>query len=255
MPNLIAVILVLIVGSCLGSFFNVCIYRIPIKKSIVFPPSYCPACSKPIPAWLNIPILGYLLSAGKCKNCKQKIHWHYILVESVAALIFLVLFLRLGGQFSFLFFKYAVFFSFGLIIFFIDLFHQIVPDGLSLPLIPLGLIAALLPANEIGVLSSGVGMAAGFSFFYAIAYSYWKITGKMGLGGGDIKLIAGIGAFVGVAGLLFTILVSSVIAFLFILILRHDVKKELSFAPFLISGVFLYIIFGVRLITWYANLF
>ncbi len=246
---------VFILGSCLGSFFNVCIYRIPLKESIVFPASHCPECKKPIPFWLNIPYLGYILTLGKCRNCGSKIHWHYMLVEISTAVLFSLLYLRFYGNFSFIFFKYAVLSGFFVIIFFIDLFHSIIPDKLSLPLIPLGLLASLHPASDISLTYSLLGGFIGFIFFYAIAFFYWKLTKREGMGGGDIKLIAGIGTFVGLTGVFFSILSSAVIALLVILISRHNLKKEFPFGPFLVIGTLFYIFFGNRIITWYLDLF
>lgn len=248
-------ILIVVIGSSLGSFFNVCIYRIPQKKSILFPSSYCPHCSKPIRLMFNIPLIGFFLTKGKCLRCSAKIHWHYPLVEFLSAFLFLMLFLRFRQQFTFLYFKYALLTAVFIIIFFIDFFHKIIPDVLSLPLIPLGLIAAFHPANEIGFLSSLIGGASGFLLFYMIALVYSRLTGKMGIGGGDIKLIAGIGTFVGVSGILYTILSSSVLALLLILMIRHDLKKEFPFGPFLIAGTLSYVFFGYVIINWYLNLF
>ncbi len=248
-------LLIIIFGSCLGSFFNVCIYRLPLKKSLVLPSSYCPGCSKPIPFWLNIPLIGFFLTLGKCRECGSKIHWHYPLVEFLTPLLLLLLYLRLDYSFSFIYFKYAVLLGFFVIIFFIDSFHQIIPDALSLPLIPLGLIASIHPQNDVGIYSSLIGAAGGFLLFYVIAWSYWKLTGKMGVGGGDIKLIAGIGAFIGIYGILFSILASSIIAVIVILLIRHDIKKVFPFGPFLIIGTLIYLFFGYRIINWYLSLF
>ena len=255
MPLLFQIILIIILGSSLGSFFNVCIYRIPAKKSLVFPSSYCPNCHTPIPFWLNIPILGFLLTRGKCKECRTKIHWHYPLVEFIAVFLFLMLFFRLGNDFSFIYFKYSILVGVFIIVFFIDIFHQIIPDVLSLPLIVLGLLAALHSANDITLRSSLLGAATAFLLFYLIALAYWQFTGKMGVGGGDIKLITGIGAFIGFTGILFTILVSSVTALVILLIIRYNLKKEFPFGPFLITGTLIFIFFGSRIISWYLDLF
>ena len=249
------ILLIIVISSALGSFFNVCIYRIPSKKSIVFPSSYCPTCSKPIPKYLNIPLIGFFLTMGKCRECGTKIHWHYPFVEFLTVLLMLSLFFRLGGEFSFVYFKYAILIGFFIVIFFIDLFHKIIPDVLSLPLIPLGIIAALLPYNDISLVQSLIGGVSGFLLFYLLSLSFYKVTGKIGLGGGDIKLIAGIGLFVGITGILFSILISSVIALVVILLMRHDLKKEFPFGPFLITGTLIYIFFGYRIINWYLGLF
>ncbi len=249
----IEIIIIIILGSAFGSFFNVCIYRLPAKKSIVFPASHCPECSVPIPIWLNIPIIGYLISKGKCKQCDSKIHWHYPLVEFITPVLFLLLYARLG--ISIPFFQYLILFSFGIVIFFIDAFHQIIPDSLSLPLIPIGLIFSLLPMSSISFRNSLLSAIAGFLLFFLLSWSYMKLKGQMGLGGGDIKLIAGIGAFLGIAGLIFVILVSSIIGIITIIIIRHDLKKHFSFGPFMVIASILYVLYGIRIIDLYISLF
>ncbi len=255
MPSFLVILLFLVLGSSLGSFFNVCIYRLPAKKSILYPPSYCPSCETPIPKWLNIPLIGFFLTRGKCRKCGSKIHWHYPLVEFLTFFLLFMLYFRLGSEFSFIFFKYSVLICFFIIIFFIDSFHKIIPDILSLPLILLGLLASFHPANDVSTVTSLIGGASGFLFFYLISFSYWKLTGKMGVGGGDIKLITGIGTFLGVVGLLFSVLVSSIMAVIILLLIRHNFKKEFPFGPFLIIGTLIYIFFGYMIIDWYLSLF
>ncbi len=253
--TLAPIVLIIILGSSLGSFFNVCIYRIPNRKSIVFPSSFCPNCSTPIPIWLNIPILGYFLTLGKCRSCGSKIHWHYLLVEILTPLLFVLLFIRLDYTFSFLYFKYAVFFSFCILVFFIDLFHKIIPDVISLSLIPVALFFSLLSGTDIPLIESLLTGGAGFTLFYLIAYFHWKITGRMGLGGGDIKIIAGIGAILGAIGLIFTIFTASVLGLIIILSSGRDLKKEFCFGPFLVTASVLYVLLGGFLVRHYLALF
>jgi len=161
----------------------------------------------------------------------------------------------LGSNFSFLYIKYAILIGFFIIIFFIDTFQKIIPDVLSLPLIPLGILATLHPQNDVNLLSAIIGGASAFLLFYLIAFLYWKMTGKMGVGGGDIKLVAGIGTFVGKSGILFSVLVSSIIAVVFLIIIRYNLKKEFPFGPFLIIGTMIYIFLGYLIINWYLGLF
>lgn len=251
--QLIEIIIIIVLGSAFGSFFNVCIYRLPAKKSIIFPASHCPGCSKAIPIWLNIPILGYIISRGKCKYCESKIHWHYPLVEFITPVLFLLLYSRFG--LSIVFFQYLILFSFGIVIFFIDAFHQIIPDSLSLPLIPLGILFSLLPFSPVSFRNSLLSAIAGFLLFFLLSWSYVKLKGQMGLGGGDIKLIAGIGAFLGIAGLIFVILVSSLIGIITIILIRHDFKKHFSFGPFMIIASMLFVLYGIQIIDLYISLF
>jgi len=254
LPIAVEIILIIIIGSSFGSFFNVCIYRLPQKKSIVYPSSYCPNCSQPIPKWLNMPIIGFFLTKGRCRECKTKIHWHYPVVEFISALLFLLLFFRFGSYFSFIYFKYALLIGFLIIIFFIDLYHKIIPDTLSLPLIIIGLITIWLPYNDVSVKSALTGAAFGFLLFFIIPYVFWKLTGKVGIGGGDIKLILGVGLFIGFIGVIFSILVSSIIALITLPLIRFDLKKEFPFGTFITIGVLLYLFIGKQIIDWYLDL-
>ncbi len=248
-------IIIFIVGAVFGSFFNVCISRIPRKISVVFPDSSCPACKAKIKPYNNIPIISYVLLKGKCAYCGAKINIHYFLVELLTPVLLMLLFSNQNAQFSIVFFKYAIFISFGLIIFFIDLYHYIIPDKLSLPLIVIGLIFSFLPNTDVIWISACIGALSGFLVFLFIAFFFQKATGKDSLGGGDIKLIAAIGAFLGVWGTLFTVLFSSLIALVILIILKHDRKKHFPFGPFLIIGALVYILAGNTLIGLYLRMY
>lgn len=248
-------LIIFIFGAVFGSFFNVCISRIPNKKSVVFPDSSCPFCKTQIKPYHNIPIISYVLLKGKCAYCGAKINIHYFLVELLTPVLLMILFASQNSQFSIVFFKYAIFISFGLIIFFIDLYHYIIPDKLSLPLIVIGLIFSFLPNTDIGWMSAGIGALSGFLLFLFTAFFFQKVTGKDSLGGGDIKLIAAIGAFLGVEGTLFTVLFSSLVAIVILLLIKHDRKKHFPFGPFLIGGALVYILAGDTLIQLYLRLY
>lgn len=246
---------VFFVASLFGSFFNVCIYRIPQKKSIAFPPSHCPNCKAKIKPWHNIPIFSYLFLGGKCHNCKAPIHWHYLLTEILTPTIILIIFIRFGHNFSFEFWKYSFFFAIGIIIFFIDYFHKIIPNILSLPLILIGIILSIFPNSDISFRMSLIGAISGFSVFFLIAIYYEKILKRNGMGWGDIKYITAIGAFLGPFGTAFTIFSSSVIALILLVLINHDRKKEFPFGPFLVIGSFIFVIIGNSLLKWYLGLF
>ncbi len=248
-------LIIIIFGAVFGSFFNVCISRIPNKKSVVFPDSSCPTCNTKIKPHHNIPIISYILLKGKCAYCGTKINIHYFLVELLTPVLLILLFANQNAEISLVFLKYVIFISFGLIIFFIDLNHYIIPDKLSLPLIVIGLLFSLLPNTDIGWMSAGIGALSGFLVFLFTAFFFQKVTGKDSLGGGDIKLIAAIGAFLGVWGTLFTILFSSLIALAILLIIKHDRKEPFPFGPFLIAGAFVYILAGDTLIGLYLRLY
>ena len=239
-----------IFGTVFGSFFNVCISRIPRKESII-PDSHCPNCNYKIRAFDNIPLFSYFILRGKCRNCGLKIKPIYPIVELLGGLLFLSLFLKFS--LSLLLVKYLILFSILLIIFFIDANHLIIPDVLSIPLVFIGLAFSFLPNMDISIFDSFVGAFSGFIFFYSVAYFYYKITKKEGMGGGDIKLIAAIGAFVGWIGVLFTIIASSILFILFFVIMQKKKESQIPYGPFLVLGTLLYIICGMSVWNWYLE--
>jgi len=246
---------IVIVGTVLGSFFNVCIYRIPRHESIVFPASHCPVCNAKIKIQDNIPIIGYLLLKGKCRNCGAKISLIYPIIELITPLLFVLLFIISGNRFSPFFWKYSVFISFGILIFSIDVQHKIVPNILSLPMILIGLLFALFPARDVGLISAVGSAAFGFTTFLILAYLFKIFTKKEALGGGDIKLIAALGSFVGFYGILFTMVFASIFALIFILVFKKDKSAEIPFAPFLIASAVSYVFCGGYIIGLYAKIF
>ncbi|MDD3050384.1 MAG: prepilin peptidase [Candidatus Cloacimonetes bacterium] len=249
------IILTTVFGLIFGSFFNVCIYRLPLKQSIAFPASHCPICKNPLKAYHNIPLLSYLFLKGRCHFCKTKISLKYPIIEFLTASMFLSILLWADYEISVLFFKYIIFFSFGLIIYFIDLEHKIIPDSLSIPLIIIGLILNFIPGNDIHWINSIIAALIGFVFFFLIAFYYAKIRNIEGMGGGDIKLITAIGAFSGVVGLFFTIFAASLIAIITVafqrLLLSKPKINEIPFGPYLILGNYIYVLSGNAIFETY----
>ena len=251
-----------IFGAVVGSFLNVCICRLPRNESIVFPPSHCPNCDFKIPFYDNVPIFSYLVLRGKCRSCKGPISIQYPLVELVNALLTLFLFMKFGASLTFLFL--FIFCSALVVITFIDLEHQIIPDGISLPGIPLGFVSSFFISDLyhegmlLGWQSSLIGIAAGGGSLWLVASGYELITKKEGMGGGDIKLLAMMGAFLGWPAIPFIIFVSSligsVIGITVMLVQRKDAKLAIPFGPFLALGAVLYIFFGSQVIHWYIGL-
>lgn len=246
---------VFFVGLCIGSFLNVCIHRLPKGGSIVHPPSSCPACGARIRWYDNIPIISYVLLGGRCRGCKKPISVRYPLVELLTGLCAMVIWLNYGTSIPALI--YFVFIVALIVITFIDLDHRIIPDLISLPGIPIGFIASFgLPA--VTWAESLIGIAVGGGSLLAIAVGYQLLTGKDGMGGGDIKLLAMIGAFIGWQGVLFTIMASSftgtVVGILAMLRAGKGMKMALPFGPFLATGAILYLFYGSRIISWYLNL-
>jgi len=253
-------VLVFIFGSLIGSFLNVCIYRIPRGLSIVWPSSQCPSCSRPIRAWDNIPILSFLILGGKCRNCKAKIPFRYPLVETLNAFFFVFLFWRFGPEWDFL--VYAVFCSALIVITFIDLDFQIIPDRITLPGIPLGLLAGslLLPdpflrAEPLGWKGSLIGALSGFLFYYFVAVAGEKVFKKEAMGGGDIKMMAMVGGFLGWKGIILTTflgsLFGSVIGIFMIIFRGRERGSLIPFGPFLALGAVVSLFFGQEIIIWY----
>ena len=239
------IVLSVVVGAIVGSFLNVCIFRIPDGKSIVFPGSHCVNCNHPIKPYDNIPIISYLVLKGRCRNCKTKISPIYPVVESLTAVISLLLFLRYG-----LSLQYPVTFIFTctlIVITFIDIDHQIIPDVITLPGIPIFFLSAIFVMN-IRPLDSLLGIFIGGGCLYLVAAGYELLRKTEGMGGGDIKLLAMLGGFFGWQSLWFILLVGSLIgaaAGISIMIFKgKDMKYAVPFGPFLSMAAVAYIFFG-----------
>jgi leader peptidase (prepilin peptidase)/N-methyltransferase len=244
-----------IFGTCIGSFLNVCIYRIPAGKSIVHPPSSCPQCGYAIRFYDNIPILSYLLLRGRCRRCRTRIPLRYPMVELITGIAALAVFLKYGLLPATA--VYFVFIAVLLVITFIDIDHQIIPDRLSLPGIPLFFLLGFL-VPFITWQDALIGILAGGGLLYGVALGYQLLTGRDGMGGGDIKLLAMIGAMIGWQGILFTIFCASLSGTLVGLALAlpsgRSMKSRLPFGPFLAAGAIAYVFFGTPLIHWYLGM-
>lgn len=237
------IILLAVLGAALGSFFNVLIYRLPRKQSIVFPASHCGDCGKAIPFYLNIPVISYLLLGGKCKYCGAKIHWHHLLVELITPLILIALFLQYG-LFNLLFLKYALLSMFMIPIFFIDAFHHIIPHKLSIPLIPLGILLTLIPGNDVTLLNAFISAGIIFAFLVFIAYAYRFARKADGLGGGDIWLLTGVAAFFGIISMPYVILISAVLGIIYFFIFVRDKDQGFAFGTFISFSSVLWAVLG-----------
>jgi len=240
---------------CIGSFLNVCIYRLPESKSIADPPrSICPSCKSHIRFYDNIPVLSYIWLKGRCRNCDAPISFRYPLVEMMSGSFAVGLLLTFGLSLESL--VYFVFISSLLIITFIDLDHKIIPDIISLPGIPIGLVASFaLPT--ITFKASALGLLIGGGSLWFVAWAYNLIAHRDGMGGGDIKLLAMIGTIIGWKGVIFTIFASSVVGscvgITMMLIKGKNMKFAIPFGPFLSIGAIAYVFFGSQIITWYFS--
>jgi leader peptidase (prepilin peptidase)/N-methyltransferase len=256
MLSSVIVVIVFMFGLCVGSFMNVCIYRLPTSTSIADPPrSMCPSCSSLIKFYDNIPVFSYLWLKGRCRYCNAPISFRYLVVEVLSGIAALSVLFRFGLTLEGL--VYFIFIASLLVITFIDIDHRIIPDIITLPGIPIGLVASFaLP--KVTLLSSVLGLLAGGGSLWGVAWAYHRITGKDGMGGGDIKLLAMIGTIVGWQGVIFTIFVSSavgtIIGMTVMLVKGKNMKFAVPFGPFLAIGAMAYIFFGERIIFWYFNL-
>jgi len=242
-------------GLCVGSFINVCIYRLPSNQSIVYPRSFCPRCEVPIRFYDNIPVLSYILLLGRCRHCKARIPFRYVLVEIAGGAFAVLTYLKFGLSVEAL--LYYLFIAALLVITYIDIDHRIIPDVISIPGIPAGFAASFfLPA--LSYRDSLMGIFIGGGTLYGIAWAYHALTRKEGMGGGDIKLLAMIGAFIGWKGVLFTVFVSSAVGTVcgmaVMLHQRGGMKLAIPFGPFLSIGAIAYVYFGPDLISWYFGM-
>jgi leader peptidase (prepilin peptidase) / N-methyltransferase len=259
--SLLFLLIVFIFGLAMGSFFNVCIYRIPRNESLIFPPSHCPNCKKRIKAYDNIPVLSYILLFGKCRFCKKPISIRYPLVELLTGLLFAATVFKFGYSITLL--RAIIFISFLIIVGFIDLEHLIAPFRLTIPGLLVGLITAfLLPGFA---LSSFIGMFAGGLFVF-LAWLLWRyllryllgIKQKEGIGWGDLPLTAMIGAFLGWQYLLVALFASIFLGAIIGLVVRAVKKgkpgEPVPFGPFLALGSLISLFFGQSIINLYLNL-
>jgi leader peptidase (prepilin peptidase)/N-methyltransferase len=248
-------VLFFVLGAIVGSFLNVCIYRIPRDASIVRPGSRCPACAAPILFYDNIPLISYIVLRGRCRKCGQTIPIRYPLVELITAALFLVFYRVLGLSPELP--VSLVFASLLIVISFIDLDHLIIPDILSLGGLLLGVLLSFFRSSFTYADSLG-GVLVGAGLLFAIAKSYELIRKREGLGGGDIKLLGMIGAFCGIEGVVFSLVSGSLLGTLtglpLILIKGEGMKYALPFGPFLSLGALFYAIAGSELIRLFFSL-
>lgn len=247
---------IFIFGMCIGSFLNVCIYRIPRNKSIVYPGSFCPACKQKIPFYLNIPVISYLLIKGRCSNCKTRISARYPVVEILTGAVAIFTVMKFGPTPEAVF--WFVFISVLITVSFIDFDLQIIPDIISIPGIFIFSLSIFI-VPEMTLTNAVLGILSGGGSLYLVAMSYYLLKKEEGMGGGDIKLLAMIGAATGWQGVLFIIFTASLIGtgagiFMMITTKFNNTKLRIPFGPFLSAGTILYIFYGRILIEWYFHI-
>jgi leader peptidase (prepilin peptidase)/N-methyltransferase len=248
------VISAILFGAVIGSFLNVCIHRLPLKQSVISPGSRCPQCATPIGWYDNVPILSYLWLRGRCRACGRGISWRYPLVEALNAAGYGLIIWRFGLSAPAL--VYLLLWSALIVISFIDLDHMIIPDRITVPGIVLGLLVGtvLLPQWWDSLLGLLVG--GGILYFMALISPY--LFGKEGMGGGDIKLLAMIGAFLGWKPAVLTIffggLLGAAVGLTLMGIRVMTREAYLPFGPFLALGAGVVILYGREILAWYGGI-
>jgi len=237
-------------GSVLGSFFNVVIYRLPREKSLLLPPSHCPLCGSKLKAWHNIPIVSYILLKGQCYFCKGKISLRYPLVEAVTGLLLVSIFLKTGLNSKLL---WASGFLLSLIpVFFIDIEHQIIPDVFSLGGVIWGTIMSLAGFSQTPVSEAILGTLVCGGVFLIV-----HVASKGGMGLGDVKLAAAFGANfgwkLGIVSLFLSVFFGAITGILLITTKRKTRKDKIPFGPFMVISAYVTFFFGKSLLAWYIR--
>jgi leader peptidase (prepilin peptidase) / N-methyltransferase len=251
---MLAIALAAIAGAAIGSFLNVCIYRLPLGQSIVWPGSACPTCKGPVAWYDNIPILSWLMLGARCRSCRAPISIRYPIVEALTSVMCAGALWYYGP--GALFLSRFVFGCALVVLFAIDLEHQILPNVITLPGIVVGFLFSLV--TEPGWASSLIGIAVGGGLLFAVAEAYFRIRHEEGLGMGDVKMLAMVGAFLGWQATLLTLMMGSIagsiVGLLIIASRRGDMKHALPFGTFLALGAALAATVGPHLLTWYLGL-
>ena len=243
-------------GAIVGSFLNVVILRLPRENtSIVFPASHCPKCEHPLAWYENIPVLSYIVQLGKCRHCKTSISLQYPIVELLTAVLTMALVDRFGLSLATA--GYFLFTAALVVIIFIDIELQIIPDSISLPGIVIGFLFSFVNPY-VGWLDSLIGIVVGGGILYAVATLYFLLRKQDGMGGGDIKLLAMLGAFLGWQSLPFIVFASSltgsIVGLLAMSVQKKGGQTRIPFGPFLSLAGIVYMFFS-KWIIFYFNLY
>jgi leader peptidase (prepilin peptidase) / N-methyltransferase len=273
----IELVLYTLLGLIIGSFLNVCIYRIPLKKSIAFPGSACPDCGAAIRPWDNIPVLSYLILRGKCRGCHNPISMQYPLVELLSGTIFY--FCAQTWEFASPTYVNTLFLCIILVLVFTDFHHRILPNVLTLPGTLIGILLSPFQMRDVyqGILEvkvasllnlanaslalpwigSILGAIFGCGSLFLVGYFFEKIRKKQGLGMGDVKMMAMVGAFLGYRLTLLTIfagsLVGSILGIVLILLGKSNLQTKLAFGVFLGIGAAFSLFWGLPFLHWYLR--
>lgn len=256
-----ASVLVLAVALVIGSFLNVCIYRLPLGESVVFPGSRCPKCGAAVRAWQNVPVLSWLLLRARCATCRAPISWRYPAVEALTGLVAVALWRGLGPSWAF---AIAAIFAFMMIVlFFTDYDHQLLPDLVTLPGCVLGLAAAwynpfLGDPGWPRIVAALAGAALGSGILWGIGALYSRLRGVEAMGFGDVKMMALVGAFTGPAGVATTLFSASVVGAVTGLALiplkGKTLQNALPFGCFLAPAALIALLWGRAAVAAYLGI-
>ncbi len=240
-----------LLGTIIGSFLNVVIYRIPNNQSIISPPSHCPVCKNRLKWNDMIPIFSYIFLRGKCRYCGTKISLRYPIIEALTGLAFVGIGLRYGWSLQF--FEYIIFSSLLIAVSFTDLFYGIVPDIIVIPGIAIGLIFSIIKGKAV-FMSSLFGMLGLFVFFLVVI-----LLTKGGMGEGDATLGAMIGSFIGfkfsLATLVISFILGSIVGIVLLIFFRKNGKDSMPFGPYLAVSAYIMLLYGYQIILIYQKLF
>jgi leader peptidase (prepilin peptidase) / N-methyltransferase len=254
-PDPIALGAIAVLGLAIGSFLNVCIHRVPRGGSIVSPASSCPHCGYVLKWYDNVPVLSYALLGGKCRSCKAGISIRYPIVELVTMGIYVAHYLVFGADIILI--PRLLFATALIVLFAIDLEHHLLPNVITLPGIVVGLaFSAMLPP---GIVDALIGVVAGGGVLWLVGEAYYRYSGQEGMGGGDVKMLAMIGAFLGWKLMVLTLVLSSVlgsvVGLLVILLRRGGMKHALPYGTFLSLAGLVASAFGQRILDWYLGFY
>lgn len=262
-------IITVLLGLIIGSFINVVIYRLPIimenewegrsdtSFNLRSPASHCPMCGKPLKWRDNIPLLSWILLKGRCRFCHRPIPWRYPCIEFLTALVFLLVVNRFG--FSIYSLSLLGFSATLIALTFIDLDTLLLPDRITLPLLWCGIGSALIHISPITLSSSVSGAIVGYLVLWSVYWVFKLLTKREGLGYGDFKLFAALGAWLGIQSLLFIVLIASLLGSIFgtirLIYRRGEEKAPLfAFGPYLAFSAWIYLLFGNELILFYYHI-
>jgi leader peptidase (prepilin peptidase)/N-methyltransferase len=250
------IIIIIVFGFAWGSFLNVLIYRIPRDMSLVKPASSCPQCKKKIKVYDNIPIISYLTLGGKCRYCKAKIPLSYPLVEFLTPLSFVLIYLQ--HSLSFFFFASCLFASAMIVLGFIDFYHMIIPDEITMPGLVLALVYSLF-REDVNITQALIGSVSGAGFLLLVYGAYLLLRKKEGLGMGDVTMMLLIGAYLGWRQAFFTLILASFVGALVgvgvIFFRKRDFQYSLPFGTFLAPAAFFSLLWGEKILRAYLSLF